>query len=72
MLAEDQILVRRAIRALPLGNVVRLKSNAKLFRLRVDPHPWRVIFQMDSKQKAIQVLVVDHRDTVYDRLPNKR
>lgn len=67
---DDQLVVRRAIRALPDGDVVRLRHHPGLYRLRVDN--WRVIFESDARQRRIHVLLVDRRDVVYKRLRDLR
>lgn len=67
---DDQLVVRRAIRALPDGDVVRLRHHPGLYRLRV--HNWRVIFESDDRQRRIHVLLVDRREVVYKRLRDLR
>ena len=49
----------------------RLESNPRLYRLRVEGTPWRVIFEVDQRRKRITVLLVARREMVYERLPRR-
>lgn len=50
----------------------RLESNPLFYRLRVEGQEQRVIFRQKGRQKRIEVVLLDHRDVVYDRVPRKR
>jgi len=64
--ADEQLLLRRAIRALPDGNVRRLESNPRRYRLQVEGTWWRVILEVDRRRKRITVLLVARREAGTD------